>query len=55
MRFRSLAEWREERGVGFPDVMLTSLVAFKQEKEITRLLCYNAIYFVKNELRIQGN
>ena len=49
-----VSEWREERKVGVPDVKLTSLVAFKQENEITRLLCYNANYFVKNELGIYG-
>ena len=44
-----ISEWREERGVGFPDVTLTSLVAFKQEKEITRLLYYNANYLFCKE------
>lgn len=48
----SEAEWREESGI--PQlVKLMSLAAFKQENEITRLLCYSAIHLANNELGIE--
>lgn len=48
----SKTEWQEWGWVS-QVVKLMSLCAFKPKNDVTRLLCYCANYFVKNELGIE--